>query len=95
MEMTTKQLGEIVIQNLFDAKIRKKKNAVYSIKKNSKESPRKPITSSSFDTCGNIENIRAPETQAVSTTPGDLIKQSVGKKNSKYRNSSNIETHEI
>ena len=76
-------------------KDKEKKNAVYSIKKNSKESPRKPITSSSFDTCGNIENIRAPETQAVSTTPGDLIKQSVGKKNSKYRNSSNIETHEI
>ena len=94
MEMTAKQLGEIVIQNLFNAKIRKK-NAVYSIKKNSKESPRKPITDSSFDTCGNIENIRAPETQAVSTTPGNLIKQSVGKKNSKYRNSCNIETHEI
>ena len=73
----------------------REKIAVYNIKKYSKESPKKPITNSSFDTCGNMENIRAPETQAVSTTPRNLIKQSVGKKNLKYRNSCNIKTYVI
>ena len=68
---------------------------MYNIIKNSKESPKKPITDSSFDTCGNMGNIRAPETLAVSTTPRNLIKQSVGKKNLKYRNSCNIKTHVI
>ena len=47
----------------------REKIAVYNIKKNSKESPKKPITDSSFDTCGNMENIRAPETQQYLLLP--------------------------
>ena len=39
-----------------------------------KEGRKKPITDSSFDICGNMENIRAPENQAVSTTPTNLMK---------------------